>query len=121
VNEDEVTNFTYGETYILTCISKGSRPSIELNLYNNQTNLEEYVNNTVSNVQRKLDCNQNSICTTILSLSLTFNDERLRSSNQIICEAKNTTKPYELSVNSTIFVTINDQKGKNIKIKFHFH
>jgi hypothetical protein len=113
-NENEFSNLTYGQTYLLTCVAKDSRPAVELNFYafsNNLMSLEEYGNNTVSNVQRKVDCNSNSICTTILSLSLIINDERLKATKKIICEAKNTTIPFVLSANTTLFVTVTEAKG----------
>jgi hypothetical protein len=112
--ENIISNITYGNTYLLTCIAKDSRPTVKLTFFdivNARKNLEDYGNRTVSSVQRKVDCNSNSLCTTILSLSLTFNDERLKSTNQIICEAINTTNPYDLLVTSNIFVSVNDPTG----------
>ncbi len=109
IDENNVSNLTYGNSYILTCIARDSRPSVELNFYdifNNRINLAEYAANTVSNIQKSVNCNLNTLCTSILSLSLTFNDERLKSSSMITCEAKNTTKLFEISTLSSFNVHV---------------
>jgi hypothetical protein len=109
VNENDVTNLMYGQTYILTCVAKDSRPSVELNFYdNNRISLETFAGNTV---RKTVNCTSELVCTTILSLSLTLNNEQ--SINIITCEAKNTTIPFDILIDAFFNVSL---KGKPKKV-----
>ena len=93
----------YGQTYLLTCIAKDSRPSVELNFYDNKRiSLETFAGNTV---RKTVNCTSESICTTILCLSLTFNNEQ--SINRITCEAKNTTIPFDILTDYFFYISLN--------------
>ncbi len=106
IDSNESANLTYGDTYNLLCVAKDSRPSVELKfVYDDNNNLEE-LGNSVTNVERTNDCNEQLICTSSLSLSLTLNEESLKLIKLIKCKANNNSSPFE----------INQEKNFNINV-----
>jgi hypothetical protein len=100
IGNNTSVNLTFGNTYEFFCISKDSRPSIDLTIRFDDINLEELSSFTVFNVNKKIDCNSTTkLCTIYKSLSLTINNNIFRGFHKINCVAQNTTnKPFDIYV-----------------------
>jgi hypothetical protein len=83
-----------------------SRPAISLSIFADNINLNTFSNSSVQILNSTSQCDSNMICTTILELNVTFNDQYLYSITSISCNAFNTTMPYNLNITEVFNVHI---------------
>lgn len=114
--ESSVTNFTYGNTYKLSCVSISSGIPVSLTLYGDNLDLSLF-----SIVDTSSSCDANSVYTNGILYTLAINDARLAKISKITCEALNKTYPYNLNTSRSVNVSIIiPQSTRLFNISFKF-
>lgn len=110
--------FNYGSSFTLTCIAQSARPSVELAFTDPdiELNFESYGPSIIRNLVANKTCDENQFCTSIRSFTITFNDSSLIYVKSIVCEAKNTTIPYNINLKSKISATVQNPNRKLLYI-----
>ena len=108
---NQILNFTYGNSYELTCVAKASRPSVSLAIQADDVYLNTFPSQIFSIIGQRSDCDSNSICTTGLVFKITLNDVRLLSIKRVTCQAFNNTIPYDLNAANSINVVVYAPQG----------
>ncbi len=103
-SQSSITNLTFGNTYRISCIAQNARPVVSLSIYADGINLNSFSNLTVTSTELYNECQNTSICTSALILSLVLNDIKLSELKALTCNALNTSKPFNL--NSTIYTNV---------------
>ena len=89
--------------YILSCISIGSKPDVDLSMFdtNTQLNLANGLNNLTTGY-----CDLNNLCTKVLQVNFQFTDSRFNNLSSITCLAKSNNIAVNLTTSIQRNVTV---------------
>ena len=96
------------KSHTFSCLALNSRPSIQLKIYDQETNIDIELLNYISILKsfKTKSCDEKHFCNTSLTNLISFTKDINRKNMKLACRAENTTSPFLLSTDTAFSVNI---------------
>ncbi len=101
------------KSYTVTCLALNSRPSVQLKIYDQNTNTE--IGNlsflSVSKTLKTESCDEKRFCNSSLTNIILFSKSNINNNNiRLACKAENNTNPFIISRETAFSANIIDMR-----------